>query len=65
MKLKYIKHLALGIALALALSATAFASPVPDNLVVENLNGQQRRVKTYALPQIGRASCRERVANGV
>ena len=27
MKLKYIKHLALGIALALALSATAFASP--------------------------------------
>ena len=50
MKLKYIKHLALGIALALALSATAFASPVPDNLVVENLNGQQRMVKTYALP---------------
>lgn len=50
MKLNYIKHLALGIALALAMSATAFASPVPDNLVVENLNGQQRMVKTYVLP---------------
>ena len=50
MKLKYIKHLALGMALALALTATAFASPVPDNLVVENLNGQQRITKTYVLP---------------
>jgi hypothetical protein len=50
MKLKYIKHLALCLVLTLVLSATAFASPVPDNLVVENLNGQQRMVKTYVLP---------------
>lgn len=50
MKLKYIKYLALCLVLTLVLSATAFASPVPDNLVVENLNGQQRMVKTYVLP---------------
>ncbi len=50
MKLKYIRHLALCLGLALTLCATAFASPVPDNLVVENLNGQQRMVKTYVLP---------------
>lgn len=50
MKLRYIKHLALCLVLTLLLSATAFASPVPDNLVVENLNGQQRMVKTYVLP---------------
>ena len=50
MKLKYIKHLALCIVLTLALTVSAFASPVPDNLVVENLNGQQRMVKTYVLP---------------
>ena len=50
MKLRYIKHLALCLVLTLVLSATAFASPVPDNLVVENLNGQQRMVKTYVLP---------------
>ena len=50
MKLNYIKSLALCLVLSLALCATAFASPVPDNLVVENLNGQQRMVKTYVLP---------------
>ena len=50
MKLKYIKHLALCLGLGLTLCASAFASPVPDNLVVENLNGQQRIVKTYVLP---------------
>ncbi len=50
MKLNYIKSLALCLVLPLALCATAFASPVPDNLVVENLNGQQRMVKTYVLP---------------
>ena len=50
MKLKYIKHLVLCLVLALALTVSAFASPVPDSLVVENLNGQQRMVKTYVLP---------------
>ena len=50
MKLKYIKRLALCAALALSLTATGFASAVPENLVVENLNGQQRITKTYVLP---------------
>lgn len=50
MKLKYIKHLALCLVLALALTVSAFASPVPDSLEVENLNGRQRMVKTYVLP---------------
>lgn len=50
MKLKYIKHLALCLVLTLALTVGASASPVPGNLVVENLNGQQHMVKTYALP---------------
>lgn len=50
MKLKYIKHLALCLVLTLALTVSASASPVPDHLVVENLNGQQRMVKTYVLP---------------
>lgn len=50
MKLKYIKRLALCAALALSLTLPSFASAVPDNLVVENLNGQQRITKTYVLP---------------
>ncbi len=50
MKLKYIKHLALCAALALSLALPGFASAVPDSLVVENLNGQQRITKTYVLP---------------
>ena len=50
MKLKYIKHLALCLVLALTLTLSAFASPVPDSFVAENLNGQQRITKTYVLP---------------
>lgn len=50
MKLKYIKHLALCLVLTLALTVSVSASPVPDNLAVENLNGQQRMIKTYVLP---------------
>lgn len=50
MKLKYIKRLALCAALALSLTVSGFASAVPENLVVENLNGQQRITKTYVLP---------------
>lgn len=50
MKLKYIKHLALSVLLVLSLMITALAAEVPVNLVVENLNGQQRIVKTYELP---------------
>ncbi len=50
MKLNYIKHLALCLTLILALTVSGYASEVPDQLVVENLNGQQRMVKTYVLP---------------
>ena len=49
-KLKCIKRLALCAALALSLTVSGFASAVPENLVVENLNGQQRITKTYVLP---------------
>ena len=48
--MKHIRHLALCLLLALSLMTSAFAAEVPEELVVENLNGQ-----------IGRASCRERV----
>lgn len=50
MKVKYIKHLALCMALALTLTINVFASAVPVSLVAENLNGQQRITKTYVLP---------------
>ena len=50
MKVKYIKHLALCMALVLTLTLSGFASPVPDSFAVENLNGQQRITKTYVLP---------------
>lgn len=52
MNLKYIKRLAVSLlsALTLAMSVSASAAAVPDDLVVENLNGQQRIVKTYELP---------------
>ena len=47
--MKHIRHLALCLLLALSLMTSAFAAEVPDTLVVENLNGQQRMVKTYVL----------------
>ena len=50
MKLKHIKCLSLCLSLAAALGGSALASPVPKDLVTENLNGQQRMVKTYELP---------------
>ena len=48
--MKHFRHLALSVLLALSLMTTALASEVPVSLVVENLNGQQRIVKTYELP---------------
>lgn len=48
--MKHIRHLALCLLLALSLMTSAFAAEVPDTLVVENLNGQQRMIKTYVLP---------------
>ena len=47
--MKHIRHLALCLLLALSLMTSAFAAEVPEELVVENLNGQQRLVKTYVL----------------
>lgn len=48
--MKRLRHLALGLILILSLTTGAFAAEVPEDLVVENLNGQQRMVKTYVLP---------------
>lgn len=47
--MKRLRYLALGLILILSLTTSAFAAEVPENLVVENLNGQQRMVKTYVL----------------
>ena len=47
--MKHLRHLALCPLLVLSLITSAFALEVPDQLVVENLNGQQRMVKTYVL----------------
>lgn len=48
--MKHFRHLALSVLLVLSLTVTALAAEVPVSLVVENLNGQQRIVKTYELP---------------
>lgn len=48
--MKHIRHLAMCLLLVLSLATSAFAAEVPEELVVENLNGQQRMVKTYVLP---------------
>ena len=48
--MKNLKSLILTLLLAVSLIPTTFASAVPENFVVENLNGQQRIVKTYVLP---------------
>ncbi|MCI9376207.1 MAG: hypothetical protein HFF85_07400 [Oscillibacter sp.] len=47
--MKHLKSLALALVLIFSLTVNALAAEVPDNLVVENLNGQQRIVKTYVL----------------
>ena len=47
--MKSLSKLALCLLLAMSLTVSAFAAQVPDSLVVENLNGQQRLVKTYTL----------------
>lgn len=47
--MKSLSKLALCLLLAMSLTVSAFAAQVPDSLVAENLNGQQRLVKTYTL----------------
>lgn len=48
--MKCLKHLALSVLLVLAMMTSTLAAEVPVSLVVENLNGLQRIVKTYELP---------------
>lgn len=48
--MKHVRHLALAVLLVLSMMTSAMAAEVPVELVVENLNGQQRIVKTYELP---------------
>ena len=51
--MKRLRHLALCLLLALSMATSAFATEVPESFVTENLNGQQRLVKTYTLaPEI-------------
>lgn len=58
--MKHLKSLAMIPLLVLSMTANAFAAEVPDSLVVENLNGQQRMVKTYELsPGIDPESLKE------
>ena len=58
--MKQLKAMLLSLLLAVSLIPTALASEVPDNLVVENLNGQQRIVKTYTLsPDVDPATLKE------
>ena len=47
--MKRLKYLMLGLLLILTLTTQVFASEIPDNLVVQNINGQQQLVKTYVL----------------
>lgn len=47
--MKHLRQLALCLLLVLSMATSAFAAEVPDSFVTENLNGQQRLVKTYTL----------------
>ena len=49
--MKSLSKLALCLLLAMSLTVSAFAAQVPDSLVAENLNGQQRLVKTSRFPR--------------
>ncbi len=48
--MKRVRHLALSMLLVLSLMTRALAAEVPVSMVAENINGQQRIVKTYELP---------------
>ena len=48
--MKRMSRIALGLLLILSLTTSAFAAEIPEDFVIENLNGQQRLVKTYELP---------------
>lgn len=48
--MKHLRRLAVSLLLVLSMTATALAAEVPVSLVAENVNGQQRIVKTYEFP---------------
>ena len=48
--MKHLRHLSFCLLLVMLLTVSAFAADVPESFVCENLNGQQRIVKTYVLP---------------
>ncbi len=48
--MKHLRTLTLCLLLILSMATTTLAAEVPVNLVAENVNGQQRMVKTYELP---------------
>ena len=48
--MKRVRHILMLLLLCMALTGGAFAADVPESFVCENLNGQQRIVKTYLLP---------------
>lgn len=50
--MKHFAKLALCLLLALSIMTSVFAAEVPDSLVTENLNGQQRLIKTYTLSPV-------------
>ena len=51
--MKRVRHILMLLLLCMALTCGAFAADVPESFVCENLNGQQRIVKTYLLPATG------------
>ena len=48
--MKHIRRMTVCLLLLMLLAANAFAAEIPESFVCENLNGQQRIVKTYVLP---------------
>ena len=48
--MKHLKRLAMCLLLSFSLTVGAFAADVPESFTCENINGQQRIVKTYVLP---------------
>ena len=47
--MKHLRHISMCLLLLMLLTVSALAAEVPESFVCENLNGQQRIVKTYVL----------------
>ena len=58
--MKLLRQIALFLLLVTIAMSSALAAEVPEDMIVENLNGQQRIVKTYTLsPEVDPDSLRE------